>query len=152
MLAWLVPHETATISAQVPCMPYNHAPNHFMQSHIHKVHACLAVTCHLHVWQNNRDLSHATLVKRGWDGYPNKSQHRKLTLDKKILPIAKLLVCCEFCCYFFYQVLDTSCPAQLSGCPSGRPSCFPSVTKWIIRPLFQTTFALLSIRKNYKQN
>ena len=25
---------------------------HFMQSHIRKVHACLAVTCHLHFWQN----------------------------------------------------------------------------------------------------
>ena len=23
-----------------------------MQSHIRKVHACLAVTCHLHFWQN----------------------------------------------------------------------------------------------------
>ena len=87
-----------------------------MQIHIHKVHACLAVTCHLHFWQNNRDLSHATPVKRWWDGYPNKSQHRKLTLEKKILPIAKLLVCCDFC-YFFYQELNTSCPAQLSGCP-----------------------------------
>jgi len=39
VLAWLVPHETAAFS---------NAPCHFMQSHIHKVHACLAVTCHLH--------------------------------------------------------------------------------------------------------
>ena len=23
-----------------------------MQSHIRRVHACLAVTCHLHFWQN----------------------------------------------------------------------------------------------------
>ena len=30
----------------------NHAPCHFMQSHIRKVYASLAVTCHLHFWQN----------------------------------------------------------------------------------------------------
>ena len=53
-LAWLVPHETAAVSAQVLCTPYNHALYHFMQSHIHKVHACLAVTCHLRLWQNDR--------------------------------------------------------------------------------------------------
>ena len=85
-LAWLVPHETAAISAQVLCTPYNHAPCHFMQSHILKVYACLAVTCHLHFWQNDRDLLRATVVTRGWNGYRNKSQHRKSTLEKKILP------------------------------------------------------------------
>ena len=85
-LAWLVPHETAAISAQVPCAPYNHALCHFMQSHIHKMYACLAVTCHLHFWQNDRDVLHATVVTRGWNRYRNKSQHRKSTLEKKILP------------------------------------------------------------------
>ena len=85
-LAWLVPHETAAVSAQVLWTPYNHAPCHFMQSHIHKVYACLAVTCHLHFWRNDRDLLRATAVTRGWNGYRNKSQHRKSTLEKKILP------------------------------------------------------------------
>ena len=33
-----------------------------MQSHIRKVYACLAVTCHLHFWQNDRDLLRATDV------------------------------------------------------------------------------------------
>ena len=33
-VAWLVPHETAAVSAQILCTPYNHAPCHFMQSHI----------------------------------------------------------------------------------------------------------------------
>ena len=28
----------------------------------------------------------ATVVTRGWNGYRNKSQHRKSTLEKKILP------------------------------------------------------------------
>ena len=85
-LAWLVPHETAAVSAQVLCTPYNQAPCHFRQSHIRKVYACLAVTCHLHSWQNDRDLLRATAVTWGWNRYQNKSQHRKLTLEKKILP------------------------------------------------------------------
>ena len=84
-LAWLVPHETAAVSAQVLYTPYNHVPCHFMQSHIRKVYACLAVTCHLHFWQNDRGLLRATVVTRGWNGYRNKSQHRKSTLEKKIL-------------------------------------------------------------------
>ena len=85
-LPWLVPHETAPVSAQVLCTPYNHAPYHFMQSHIRKVYACLAVTCHLHFWHNDRGLLRATAVTRRWNGYRNKSQHRKSTLEKKILP------------------------------------------------------------------
>ena len=48
--------------------------------------ACLAVTCHLHFWQNDRDFLRATVVTRGWNGYRNKSQHRKSTPEKKILP------------------------------------------------------------------
>ena len=50
------------------------------------MYACLAVTCHLHFWQNDRDFWRATVVTRGWNGYQNKSQHRKSTLEKKILP------------------------------------------------------------------
>ena len=42
-----------------------HAPCHFTQSHIHKVYACLAVTCHLHFSQNDWDLLHATAVTQG---------------------------------------------------------------------------------------
>ena len=67
-------------SQRILCTPYNQAPCHFMQSYIHKVHACLAVTCHLHFWQNDWDFLLATR------GYWNKSQYRKLTLEKKILP------------------------------------------------------------------
>ena len=57
----------------------------FMQSHISKVYACLAVTRHLHFWQNDRDLLRATAVTRGWNRYRNKSQHEKSTLAKKFL-------------------------------------------------------------------
>ena len=59
----------------------------FNKSHIRKVYACLAVTCHLHFWQNDRDFLRATVVTRGWNRYRNKSQHRKSTLEKKILPL-----------------------------------------------------------------
>ena len=41
----------------------------FNKSHIRKVYACLAVTCHLHFWQNDRDFLRATVVTRGWNGY-----------------------------------------------------------------------------------
>ena len=47
---------------------------------------CLAITCHLHFWQSDWDLLHATAVTWGWNGYWSKSQHTKLTLEKKILP------------------------------------------------------------------
>ena len=66
-LAWLVPHESAARDSQsrrVLCTPYNHAPCHFMQSHIRKVFSCLAVTCHLRFWQNDRGLLRATAVTR----------------------------------------------------------------------------------------
>ena len=49
---------------------------------------CSAVTCHLHFWQNDRDLLCAIAVTRWWNGYGYKSQHRKLSLEKKILPPA----------------------------------------------------------------
>ena len=44
-LAWRVSHETAAISAQILCTPYNHAPRHFMQSHIRK--ALCVFSCNL---------------------------------------------------------------------------------------------------------
>ena len=37
-----------------------------MQSHIRKLYVCLAVTCHLCFWQNDRGLLHATAVTQGW--------------------------------------------------------------------------------------
>ena len=78
----------AAVSAQVLCTPFNHAPwlqCHFIQSHIGRVYVCLGVTCRLHFWQNDRDLLRATAVTRGWSWDRNKSQYRKLTLEKNIL-------------------------------------------------------------------
>ena len=52
------------------CAHHTTMSHHFMQSHMCRVYMCLAVTRHLHFWQNDRT-----------------SWHRKLTLDKKILPL-----------------------------------------------------------------
>ena len=48
----------------------------FIQSHLGRVHVCLAVTCHLHFWRNDCDLLRATAVRQRWNGYQNKSQHK----------------------------------------------------------------------------
>ena len=55
----------------------------FNKIHIRKVYACLAVTCHLHFWQNDRDFLRATVVTREWNGYRNKSQHRSRPWRRK---------------------------------------------------------------------
>ena len=47
----------------------------------------LAVTCHLHVWQDDRDLFLATAGTQGRNGHRSKSQHKQLTLEKKFLPL-----------------------------------------------------------------
>ena len=73
-------------SRRVLCTPYNHTSCHFMSSHIRKEYAYLAETGHLHFWQNDWNLLRATAVTRGWNGHRNKSQHKTLTLEKKILP------------------------------------------------------------------
>ena len=54
--------------------------------YIRRPNVHLAVTCHLHFWQNDRDLLPAAAVTREWNGDRNKSQHRKLILEKKTLP------------------------------------------------------------------
>ena len=84
VLTWLGPHETAAISA---CSMYTIQPCHFIQSHIHKVHVCLAVTCHLHFWQKDRDFLGATAVIRGEGGGgmdTKVSQHRIPALGEHI--------------------------------------------------------------------
>ena len=98
VVIWLVPRETAGVSVGAS---YVYTIHQFTVSlhlnHIGSVcvcvcvcvcmcvcvcvHACvracvrararLAVTCHLHFWQNDRDLLRATAVAQGWDGYRN---------------------------------------------------------------------------------
>ena len=55
----------------------------FIRSHRRRMHVCLVVTWHLHIWQNDRDLLRDAAITRGWNGYRTKSQHRKLTRRRK---------------------------------------------------------------------
>ena len=52
-------------SAHVPCAPYKNAPvyaeYYVIRSHKCRVHVSLAITCHLHFWQNDPDLLRATV-------------------------------------------------------------------------------------------
>ena len=53
----------------VLCTPCNHAPCHVISCKdtlIRSVRACLAATCHLHFWHNDRDLLRATAVTHAW--------------------------------------------------------------------------------------
>ena len=90
VVVWLVPRETAAVSAQVLRTTFNPAPLYSVTSpkatQICSLQVCLTVSCHLHIWQNDRELFRVAAVTRGWNGYRNKSQHRKLTLEKKSLP------------------------------------------------------------------
>ena len=63
---------------------------HFVQSHIGRVHAYLAVTCHLHFWHNDWDLLCAAAVTWGWNGHKNKSQHSMFTLEGEMFPLLLL--------------------------------------------------------------
>ena len=58
----------------------------FNKIHIRKVYACLAVTCHLHFWQNDRDFLRATVVTRGWNGYRNKRSAQKVDPGEETSP------------------------------------------------------------------
>ena len=75
VVTWLVPHETAAVLAHSvhTNTTMHHVTSLHAKPYIHRVHACLAVTCHLHYWQN--DLG-PTAVTQAWYGYQNKSQHR----------------------------------------------------------------------------
>ena len=87
---WLVSRETTAVSARSSYIIQPRTMSrHFMQSRKRRqIHAYLVVTCHLHFQQNVLDFLPATAVTRGWNGHRNKSQQRKLTVEKKILPPA----------------------------------------------------------------
>ena len=72
-------HCTRSVYTIQPCTSLQYYPKPL----IRKVHVWLAVTCHLHFWQNDRDLLGATAVTRGWNGYRNESWS---TLETQILP------------------------------------------------------------------
>ena len=77
-LAWLVPHETAAISVEVLCTSYNHAPCHFMQSHILYA-TCYAVSIrqvcysiYVSSWAVDR-----TLLPKNYGTMSNNNVHHK---------------------------------------------------------------------------
>ena len=58
VVIWLVPRESAAVSARsVYTIQACTMSRHFMRSHLRRVHACLAVSGHLHFWQNDWDLN-----------------------------------------------------------------------------------------------
>ena len=59
-----------------------------MQSHIRKVYACLAVTCHVHFWQNDRDLLRATAVTQGVERIPKYESAQKVDPGEENSPAA----------------------------------------------------------------
>ena len=149
-LAWLVPQESAARESQsrrVLCTPYNHALCQFMQSYICKVYACLAVTCHLRFWQNDRGLLRATAVTRGvlrvhsicssWYSLVNlafytQSTQRQLRKHTKYLIFQKLL---KISAWNFAEWLFS---------PKGIVSdtfCFPvkKPKKWVVLPTVSVT-------------
>ena len=91
---WCHASETAAVSAQVLYTPYSNAPGlrcGFIRNCVYVGRMCVsrgsvAVTCHLHIWQNGRDLAAVTW---GWNGYRNKCQHRKFTLEKERKKISR---------------------------------------------------------------
>ena len=74
-VSWLGPHETAAVAVHVLCTPYSHAQVYSVSlfDATLRLHVCLAITGHMNFCQNDRDLLHATSVRRGWNRYRNKS-------------------------------------------------------------------------------
>ena len=63
VVIWLVPPETAVVLVHsLYTIQPGTASHHFMHGRMHRVHECLALTCHLHFWQNDQDLLCATGV------------------------------------------------------------------------------------------
>ena len=101
LVTWLDPRKTDTVlafcsaGAIQPCTMCHITSFHITSckaTYKCRVHAGLAVTCHLHFWQNDWDLLRATAVTRG--GVDTEiSQHKKLTLEKKILLLFLSVVC-----------------------------------------------------------
>ena len=80
---WLVPCETAAVSAHLLYTPYDHAQvcNSVIlleATYEGCIIVCLACNQPCALWQNDRDLLRTTVVTRGWNGYRNKSQYKKV--------------------------------------------------------------------------
>ena len=81
VVTWLVPRKTVAILAHGASSVYTIQPCtslqcHFIQRYMNRMHVYLAVICHLHLWQNDRDLLLATVVRWGRNEYRNESTKR----------------------------------------------------------------------------
>ena len=86
VVKWLVSCEIAAISVHVLCTPYNHAPVYSVTTKGACVFSCILPPALSAEWLGSFICFWGNT---GVEGYQNKSQHRKLTLEKKIL----LLLC-----------------------------------------------------------
>ena len=88
VVTWLMPHETASVSAHVLCTLYGHVS-------VYSVTPCAAtyvvVTCHLYFWQNDRDLLPATALTLVYvHNYRYRNKNWEFSLEKselRFLPV-----------------------------------------------------------------
>ena len=81
-VTWLMPRETAAVSAHVLCTPRNHSPAYSsIRRHTLRCFNCNLPPARLTV-ERPRYLR-ATAVTRGWNGYGNKSQLRNSTMTEE---------------------------------------------------------------------
>ena len=74
-----------------PIRPWTSLQCHSIRSHIYRVHAYLAATCHLHFGQADWDLLCATAATQGTPKWLRIShKKKKLTLEKTIIPLLLL--------------------------------------------------------------
>ena len=119
---------------------------HFIEDHIGRIYACLTVTCHLHFWQNDRGLLRATAVTRGWNGYRNKSQHRKLTLEKKnYLAAPPGTFRHESDALTTAIPTSTVCENSVLQNSSSGPPCQPTVKRFSAHIACETTYNFLRL-------
>ena len=119
-----------------------------MQSHIRKVYACLAVTCHLHFWRNDRGLLRAPAVTRGF------VVHRKLFTctacclaeNAASLCAAWLFAGCDLC----KQNRDRQSPLFLAS-QKGNEEIVVHLLAVLPRPLVFTTLSAIPVHAAAKQ-
>ena len=87
VVTWLGTHETAAFSVNILCS----SVQRFIWSHIRRVHVCLAVTCHWHLWQIwQNDWDHLWCV--GWGG----GGVTEIRVGTECWPWRRMFSCC--CC------------------------------------------------------
>ena len=93
----------------------------FIPSHMQRMHVCLGLTCHLHLWQNDRDLLRATAVTRGWNGYRNQSAQKVDPVKKKKKKISRRSSRISNLSPFDHE--SVAVPLSYHRSPSFTPSC-----------------------------